>query len=150
MSDSQEKFKKLLKEKGLKVTWQRLQVLEVLATRRDTHMAVEDIYDLVREAHPEVGLATVYRTVQLLLEMQLVDRIHLDDGCVRYEIGHLFDGDGKHSHHHLICKKCGKVLAFEDDLLEELENHIEEATGFQIFDHELKFYGQCRECSKEK
>jgi len=150
MSDSQEKFIKLLKEKGMKVTQQRLLVLEVLANNRDTHMAVEDIYDLVREVYPEVGLATVYRTVQLLLEMQLVDRIHLDDGCVRYELGHLFDGEAKHSHHHLICKKCGKVLAFEDDLLDDLEEQIEKKMGFRIIDHELKFYGQCKECSEEK
>ncbi|MGL6202331.1 MAG: Fur family transcriptional regulator [Lachnospiraceae bacterium] len=150
MSDSQEKFIKLLKEKGMKVTQQRLLVLEVLANHRDIHMAVEDIYDLVREDYPEVGLATVYRTVQLLLEMQLVDRIHLDDGCVRYELGHLFDGETKHSHHHLICKKCGKILAFEDDLLEDLEEQIERKMGFRIIDHELKFYGQCKECSEEK
>ena len=50
-------------------------------------MTAEDIYELVREDYPEIGLATIYRTVQLLLEMQLVDRISLDDGCTRYEIG---------------------------------------------------------------
>ena len=114
-------------------------------------MAAEDIYELIREDYPDIGLATVYRTLQLLLEMQLVDRINLDDGCVRYEIGHLFEGDTKHNHHHLICRTCGKVLPFEDDLLEELERHIEEDTGFHVLDHELKFYGQCKEClSKSK
>lgn len=150
MSINQEKFKQMLKEKGLKVTNQRLLVLEVLAEHRDRHMAAEDIYELVKEDYPDIGLATVYRTVQLLLEMQLVDRIHLDDGCVRYEIGHLFDGETKHHHHHLICRNCGKVLSFEDDLLEELEQHIEESTGFHVLDHELKFYGQCQECAKSE
>lgn len=149
MSDGQEIFKKLLKEKGLKVTQQRLYVLEVLANHRDEHMAVEDIYSSVQKVYSEVGLATVYRTVQLLLEMQLVDRVQLGNGCVRYEIGHLYDGDTPHSHHHLICKKCGKILAFEEDLLEQLEEQIEKKTGFQIVDHELMFYGQCKECSKE-
>lgn len=147
MSIDQEKFKQMLKEKGLKVTSQRILVLEVLAKHRDRHMAAEDIYELVKEDYPEIGLATVYRTVQLLLDMQLVDRINLDDGCVRYEIGHLFDGETKHHHHHLICRNCGKVLSFEDDLLEELEHHIEESTGFHVLDHELKFYGQCQECA---
>lgn len=84
MSISKEKFKEMLKEKGLKVTNQRLLVLEVLADQRDRHMTAEDIYELVKEDYPEIGLATIYRTVQLLLEMQLVDRINLDDGCVRY------------------------------------------------------------------
>lgn len=150
MTISQEKFKKMLKEKGLKVTNQRLLVLETLAEHRDKHMTAEDIYELVKEDSPEIGLATIYRTVQLLLEMQLIDRINLDDGCIRYEIGDLFDGKNKHHHHHLICKTCGKVSAFKDDLLDELERHIEEATGFHVLDHELKFYGQCQECLKEK
>ena len=129
MAISQEEFKKLLKEKGLKVTNQRLLVLEVLADHRDTHMTAEDIYDLVKEDYPEIGLATIYRTLQLLLNMQLVDRINLDD--------------------HLICKTCGKVLPFRHDLLDDLERQIEEETGFHVLDHELKFYGQCKECLKK-
>ena len=148
MSISQEKFKQMLKEKGLKVTNQRLLVLEVLACHRDRHMTVEDIYDLVKEDYPDIGLATIYRTVQLLLEMQLVDRINLDDGCLRYEISDMFDGETKHHHHHLICKTCGKVVPFEEDLLDELERLVEQETGFRVSDHELKFYGQCQECLK--
>ena len=73
MSISKEKFKEMLKEKGLKVTNQRLLVLEVLADQRDRHMTAEDIYELVKEDYPEIGLATIYRTLQLLLEMQLVE-----------------------------------------------------------------------------
>ena len=114
MSINQEKFKEMLKAKGLKVTNQRLVVLKVLDKHRDIHMAAEDIYKLVKAECPDIGLATVYRTVQLLLEMQLVDRINLDDGCVRYEIGHLADGESKHTHHHLICRDCGKVLSCKD------------------------------------
>ena len=72
MSISKEKFKEMLREKGLKVTNQRILVLEVLADHRDKHLTAEDIYELVREDYPEIGLATIYRTVQLLLEMQLV------------------------------------------------------------------------------
>lgn len=146
---NEEKFKKMLKKKGLKVTNQRLLILHVLANQQDKHMAVEHIYELVKVEYPEIGLATVYRTVQLFLELQLVDRINLDDGCVRYEIGHLFDGVTKHYHHHLICKTCGKVQSFEDDLLEEIEAYIERTLMFHVLDHELKFYGQCSECQKK-
>ncbi len=150
MSVDKEKFIKMLKEKGLKVTRQRLVVLEALAEHKDRHMTAEDIYDLVRIEFPEIGIATVYRTVQLLLEMQLVDRIELNDGCVRYEIGHQFSGETRHYHHHLICKECGKIMSFDDDLLEELEKQIEEKTGFHVWDHELKLYGRCRECIRDK
>ncbi|MCI5868777.1 MAG: transcriptional repressor [Dorea sp.] len=149
MSISKEKFKEMLREKGLKVTNQRLLVLEVLADHQDKHLTAEDIYELVKEDYPEIGLATIYRTVQLLLEMQLVDRISLDDGCVRYEIGEFFDGEERHHHHHLICRTCGQVFPFKNDLLDELESHIEQTTGFHVLDHELKFYGQCKKCRKK-
>lgn len=150
MSINKEKFKEMLKEKGLKVTTQRLLVLEALASHGDTHLTAEDIYGLVKEDYPEIGLATIYRTVQLLVEMQLVDRINLDDGCVRYEISGLFDGEMKHHHHHLICRACGKILPFKNDLLDDLEDYIKEKMGFQVLDHELKFYGHCSECLDKK
>ena len=121
---TEELLRQRLKEKGLKVTHQRLLILSVLEQNSGSHMAAEDIYELVTEKHPEIGLATVYRTLQLLWDMQLVDRINLDDGCVRYEIGHLLTDETKHNHHHLICRKCGKVIPFDADLLDELEDHI--------------------------
>ena len=128
----QELLKKRLKEKGLKVTRQRLLVLSVLEQNNGSHMTAEDIYELVSEDYPEIGLAT------------------FDDGCVRYELGHLFEGEAKHNHHHLICRRCSKVIPFDADLLDDLEHHIEKATGFHVLDHELKFYGICRECMRKR
>ena len=145
---SEKLLREKLREKGLKVTRQRILVLSVLEQNCGSHMTAEEVYGQVSEDYPEIGLATVYRTLQLLLEMQLVDRINLDDGCVRYEIGHLLRGNAKHNHHHLICRSCGKVIPFDGDLLEGLEQHIEETAGFQVQDHEVKFYGLCRECVK--
>ena len=146
---TEELLKKKLKEKGLKVTHQRLLVLSVLEQNNGKHMTAEDIYELVSEECPEIGLATIYRTLQLLRDMELVDRINLDDGCVRYEIGHLLRGDARHNHHHLICRGCGRVVPFDGDLLDDLERHIEESIGFHVLDHELKFYGLCRDCMKK-
>ena len=128
---TEELLKQRLKEKGLKVTHQRILVLSVLEQNSGRHMTAEDIYELVSQDYPEIGLATVYRTLQLLWDMQLVDRINLDDGCVRYEICHLIKGDMHHNHHHL-------------------EDHIEKVTGFHVLDHELKFYGFCRECMEKQ
>ena len=147
---TEELLKQRLKEKGLKVTHQRILVLSVLEQNSGRHMTAEDIYELVSQDYPEIGLATVYRTLQLLWDMQLVDRINLDDGCVRYEIGHLIKGDTQHNHHHLICRKCNKVIPFTDDLLDDLEDHVEKVTGFHVLDHELKFYGFCKECMEKQ
>lgn len=146
MAVTSEEFKKILKERGLKVTNQRVLVLTVLAESHDKHLTVEEIYDLVKTESPEIGLATVYRTIQLLYELHLVDRIHLDDGFVRYEIGDIGNHQVKHHHHHLICIGCGKVISFEEDLLENLEKNIMETTGFSVVDHEVKLYGYCKEC----
>ena len=121
MPDNQERFKKLLKENGLKVTTQRITILEVLQNRPGKHMTAEEIYDCVKEQYPDIGLATVYRTIQLLSELHLIDKLNLDDGYVRYEIGKTGNPGSTHHHHHLICLNCGAVSSFEDDLLDTLE-----------------------------
>lgn len=146
MSVDRERFKEILKEKGLKVTTQRLLILEVLSQGPDRHLTAEEIYELVKGDYPEIGLATVYRTIQLLLELNLIDKINLDDGYVRYEIGQMDRDVSKHHHHHLICLECGSVSSFEDDLLDRLEERIKETTSFKVMDHEVKLYGYCKNC----
>lgn len=149
MPDSQEQFKSLLKQNGLKVTTQRVAILEVLSSRPGMHLTAEEIYDYVREKYPEIGIATVYRTIQVLSELNLIDKLNLDDGYVRYEISKGSSEDACHHHHHLICLECGNVYAFQDDLLEKLEERIMETMEFQVVDHEVKLYGHCRKCSKK-
>ncbi|ROR30624.1 Fur family ferric uptake transcriptional regulator [Mobilisporobacter senegalensis] len=146
MPDNQEKFKILLKQNGLKVTTQRVTILEVLQDRPGEHMTVEEIYDCVKEQYPDIGLATVYRTIQLLSELHLIDKLNLDDGYVRYEIGKMGDPQRSHHHHHLICLNCGAVSSFEDDLLDTLEKRIHENAGFEVADHEVKLFGYCKDC----
>ena len=119
MGYNEESFIKILKSKGLKVTNQRKTVLKALSSKPDQHLTAEEIYELVRVDIPEIGIATIYRTIQLLCELGLIDKLNLDDGYVRYEIGK--EDKNEHHHHHLICVNCGKVLKFDDDLLDELE-----------------------------
>lgn len=91
-----------------------------------------------------MGLATVYRTLQLLEELEVVSSLNLEDGCIRYE---LYNDEGHHNHHHLICSNCGiLVIEVEGDLLDELEHKIEKEHDFKILDHKLKFYGICSKC----
>lgn len=146
MAVNREKFKAILREKGLKVTTQRILVLEALSSAPDKHFTAEEIYEAVKQEYPEIGLATVYRTIQVLLELHLIDRINLDDGYVRYEIGAVDSSEMKHHHHHLICLSCGKVFSFGDDLLDTLEEKIQESMDFKVVDHEVKLYGYCRNC----
>lgn len=143
MSINSEEFKKVLKDKGLKLTTQRKNVLEVLQDQEGSHLTAEEIYDFVKEKCPEIGLATVYRTIQLLNELKLIDKLNLDDGFIRYEIGKYNDD---HHHHHLICEVCGDVIEVEDDLMESIEEEFNEKYNFMVTDHKVKFYGICGNC----
>ena len=145
----QDDFKKILKEKGLKITKQRMVVLKALASCEDKHLTAEEIYEIVKADFPEIGLATVFRTIQLFVELDLVESIQLGDGYVRYEIGK-FQGEETHHHHHLICLECGKIISFRDDLLDELEARIMESASFQVINHEVKLYGYCKECLEKR
>ena len=146
MEEKLDRFRRLLKERGLKTTSQRMAILKVLLSQPDSHLTAEEIYDLVKKDWPDIGLATVYRNIQLLSEMHLIDRLNLDDGYVRYEIGDQDRSDHHHHHHHMICMNCGRVFAFQEDLLDNLEQKIEQTTGFIISDHEVKLYGRCADC----
>ncbi len=146
MPENQEQFKNLLKQNGLKVTTQRVAILEVLNNRPGRHLTAEEIYDYVRKKYPDIGIATVYRTIQVLSELSLIDKLNLDDGYVRYEISKKSKQDACHHHHHLICLDCGSIFAFQDDLLETLEERIKNTMGFEVADHEVKLYGHCKKC----
>lgn len=145
----QERFKEMLREKGLKVTNQRLLVLEIMAGHPGEHLTAEEIYELVRAQYPEIGLATVYRTVQVLVDLHVIDKVSFDDGYARYELDAVGE-DKRHHHHHAICQKCGAVISFEDDLLDALEQALYDSHGFTVTDHEVKLYGYCRDCAKKE
>lgn len=132
-----------LKEEGYKLTPQRRSIVDIMIKNEGKHLNSEEIYDLVKVSCPEIGLATVYRTLQLLDDIGAVSKLNLDDGCCRYEINL---NDETHNHHHLICKKCNKIIEVEEDLLETLEEQIEKNYGFKIFDHDVKFFGMCNSC----
>ena len=138
-----ESLKERLKDKGYKLTPQRRATLDTIIENQGKHLNTEEIYDLVKEKCPEIGLATVYRTLQLLDEMSVLSKLNLDDGCIRYELN---NHENDHQHHHLICQNCNDVIEVEIDLLETLEDEIEKKYHFIIEDHSVKFYGICSKC----
>lgn len=109
---------------------------------------MEEIYDLAKEESPEIGLATIYRTVQVLLELHVIEKVTFDDGFARYELNGEETGSG-HRHHHAICTQCGKVYSLETDLLDTLEKQVFESLGFEVTDHEVKLYGLCSSVQKK-
>jgi Fur family ferric uptake transcriptional regulator len=136
-------LRELLKKSGYKFTGQRSAVLDVLLKYSGSHLSIDDIYNYVRETNPEIGIATIYRTLTLLEKIGLVIKLDLDDGFSRYELSRQ---DEDHRHHHLICSKCGSVSEVEEDLLDSLEEQILRKNGFLVTDHRVKFYGLCKKC----
>lgn len=141
MSDNT--FKKFLQSKGYKYTRQRDVVMEVFADHEGEHITTEEVFRYAAEKMPEIGIATVYRTVNLLEEIGFLTVLSFDDGVTRYERRLQ---EEKHAHHHLICKKCNDITEVNLDLLDNLEEEIENREGFHITDHNLKFYGICSHC----
>jgi Fur family ferric uptake transcriptional regulator len=134
-----------LKDKEYKLTPQRQIILKAFFEKNRRHLSAEELYSIVKERYPEIGLATVYRTLDLLAELGILQKMDFGDGKARFEL----NDEDVHHHHHLICLSCGKVQEFQLDLLEPLEESIEQSTGFDIIDHRLKFYGYCSDCKRE-
>lgn len=140
-----EYLKDKLKEKGYKLTPQRRSILNIILETEGKHLSAEEIYELVKSKCPDIGLATVYRTMQMFDEVGLVYKHNFDDGRSRYELNH---HNEDHQHHHLICVGCNSVIEVEEDLLEQLELEIERKYNFQINNHNVKFFGYCERCRK--
>ena len=132
-----------LYERGYKMTPQRKEILQIFVDHPE-HLSAEDVYKFLREKDSEIGLATVYRALDLLSKLGILVQIDFGDGCARYELNTA--DPNVHHHHHLICRKCKKVIEFDEDLLDELEEVISRKSGFKILNHEVKFFGYCKEC----
>ena len=140
-----DRIKKQLHAQSYKLTPQREATVRVLLEREEDHLSAEDIYLLVKEKAPEIGLATVYRTLELLSELKIVDKINFGDGVSRYD---LRKEGAAHFHHHLVCMECGSVEEIVEDLLEDVEKIVQKDWGFQVKDHRLTFHGICQKCHK--
>ncbi|NCU18298.1 ferric iron uptake transcriptional regulator [Pallidibacillus pasinlerensis] len=147
MENRLEKIKKQLHSSSYKLTPQREATVRVLLEHEEDHLSAEDVYLLVKEKAPEIGLATVYRTLELLTELKVVDKINFGDGVSRYD---LRKEGATHFHHHLVCIECGSVEEIQEDLLEDVEKIVEERWHFIIKDHRLTFHGVCRNCQKKQ
>lgn len=137
-------YRESLVKGGYKLTHQREAILKIIMDNKDEHLSCDEIYNMLSKDYPKIGIATVYRTLQLFEKLNIVYKLNFDDGFFRYELNH---GTGDHHHHHLICLECGKVMEVKLDLLDSLEKEIERDGKFTIIDHNVQFYGYCNECN---
>jgi Fur family transcriptional regulator, ferric uptake regulator len=138
-----EKIKGQLQSQGYKLTPQREATLRVLLENEEDHLSAEDVFMLVKDKAPEIGLATVYRTLELLSELHVLEKMNFGDGVARYD---LRNDSNHHHHHHLICVQCGAVDEIMEDWLTPLEERLDKQYRFTVLDHRLDFQGICHRC----
>jgi Fur family ferric uptake transcriptional regulator len=130
-----------LRRGGYRSGGARTAVIELLA-RQDCCVTAQEIFDLLRADGRAVGIASVYRALDLLTGLKLVQRLDMGEGVARFEPAH---AGGEH-HHHLVCDRCGAVQAFEDDELEDALDRLAERVGFAIGAHDVVLRGACPDC----
>ncbi len=131
-----------LKSRDFRITPQRLAILRILA-ESDGHPSVDTIYQEVKAEFPTTSLATVYKTVSLLKELNEVLELGFPDGSNRY------DGNNPVPHPHAICMKCKKIMDPELMNIDALSEEMSRKTGYKIFYHRLDFFGLCPECQQK-
>lgn len=128
-----------LKRAGLKITLPRIKILSILQQPNNQHISAEDVYKILLEQNEEIGLATVYRVLNQFDDAGIVTRHHFEGGKSVFELAH------KAHHDHLVCLKCGKVVEFEDDVIEKRQSDIAVEHKIKLTNHSLYLYGECED-----
>lgn len=126
---------------GLRWTRQRELLLDTFLSSHE-HLTCDEIHGRVASIDPSLGLATTYRTLRLFVEAGIASERRFHDGVTRYETRH-------HHHDHLICTQCGRIVEFESDAIESLQEDVARAHGFRLASHRHELYGRCADCSRD-
>ncbi|MEF3697111.1 Fur family transcriptional regulator [Desulfolutivibrio sp.] len=132
----------LLKEKGCRVTPQRLAILRVLTLSRG-HPSAEQVHARLARQYPTMSLATVYKTIALLKQAGEILELQFSD------LGNRYDGRRPHPHPHVICTRCGSIMDADAPLLDDAAERVSRETGYVILAHRLDFFGLCPACLKK-
>jgi Fe2+ or Zn2+ uptake regulation protein len=129
----------ILQDNGCRITAPRRAIIQVI-TESPRALQPNEVYELSRARHAGIGLVTVYRTLDRLEELGLIQRVHREDGC------HLLMPAANGHEHYLVCTGCGRTILFEGDDLGALVAKVESGTGYQVSDHWLQLFGTCPQC----
>jgi Fur family transcriptional regulator, ferric uptake regulator len=136
------KFKRIVRQMGLRVTEQRLAILESMSQGR-AHVTAQEVFETVHSKYPEIGFATVYRFLRKMAEQKLVTEVRMGGLPARYELTPV-----RH-HDHLTCVRCGQIVEFECPPIETLQEKVAREHNFRLTHHVLELYGECARCQVE-
>lgn len=132
-----DELKAYLSAKGLKFTRQREAIARVFFAQEE-HLSLLELLERAQVEVPSIGYATVYRTMKLLTECGLASEHKFGESNVLYEPTH----EGEH-HDHIICNECGKIVEYEDERIEQLQEELARSLGFEVVSHRHEIYGRC-------
>ena len=132
-------FKSLIRGKKLRLSYQRLLIYQELSNIKST-LSPQEIYQCLLKKHKKIGLTSIYRALGLFESLGIVFKI-INGSSVKYKLCEIED-----HHHHIICKACGEVVGLNFCDISELSKKVTESTGYQVIDHQLNFYGYCKNC----
>lgn len=141
MSSKTKKLINYIDKKGIRLTPQRKAVVKTLLENSNQHLSASDIYDFLKRKKKSLGLATIYRTLDLLENEGIVVKRDFDSETARYELV-----TNQEEHNHLICKRCGKVIEIPDQLPDNIKGFLLEKEEFHCLKYSVKFYGYCKDC----
>jgi len=140
---SQRKSRKALNQAGIRFTSQRALIMEIVR-RGQGHLDADEIYRLARVKEPRLSLSTIYRTLQMLKKLSLVEELHFDD------THHHYEAKPSAEHHHLVCLGCDRVIEFNHPLSDYIKKNVPEAKGFNIAESEVHMTGYCAKCRQSQ
>lgn len=132
----------LIEKMDIRLTYQRKIILNTLIDNVGKHLSANEIYTLIKDKENIIGMATIYRTIDMLLKKGIVIKHDFGDSAAKYEI----EIENTRNHHHLICKKCGKVIEASGLLKDDFYEKLMEEKGFQCTEYKLKIFGYCDKC----
>lgn len=135
-------FKRMIRAMGLKVTNQRIAILETLCAGR-AHVTAQEVFEVVNAKYPEIGFATVYRFLRKMNEQKMVTEVRMGGLPARYEL------TPRRHHDHLTCTQCGQIVEFESPAIEALQEQVAKEHNFRLTHHVLELYGDCPRCQTE-
>ena len=144
MLELKDQFITYLKKNNLKWSKQRDYLIDVFLSA-DGHVTADELYKVVQKKYPQIGYATVYRTLKLLANSGIATASRFGHKSARFEMSR------RDQHHdHLVCTECGDIIEFESEQIENIQETVARKKGFTITHHKLVLYGICRSCNKAK
>ncbi len=140
LEDKTEELLKNLRSQGYRVTPQREIVIRIFQEAGDKHLSAEDVFEILQKKNEDVSLATTYRTLRMLVKMNILRELDFAESHKHYE---LIDADAP-PHHHIICLNCNKTIEFEDEMVNELGKRIAEKYGVEIVDMQFQIFANCQ------